>query len=104
MPGAAWFPGATVNYAGRALRGPAAGPFALDAPAVVSISQGRDAVRLTRAALIEQVARVQAGLRRLGVERGDRVVAYLPNIAETVVAFLATAGLGAVWASCAPEF
>src|SRR3954464_480520 len=52
----------------------------------------------------EQVARARAGLQRLGVGRGDRVVAYLPNIPETLVAFLATASLGAVWASCAPEF
>jgi acetoacetyl-CoA synthetase len=104
MPGAVWFPGATTNYAGRALRGPAGDPFDRDGPAVVSISQGRDTERLTRGELIEAVGRVQAGLRRLGVGPGDRVVAYLPNLAETVVAFLAVAGLGAVWASCAPEF
>ena len=50
------------------------------------------------------MARCAAGLRRLGVGRGDRVVAYMPNVAETVVAFLATASLGAIWSSCAPEF
>src|SRR5581483_1443619 len=54
--------------------------------------------------LRDQVARARAGLQRLGVGRGDRVAAYLPNIAETLVAFLATASLGAVWSSCAPEF
>ncbi|MDQ2648242.1 MAG: acetoacetate--CoA ligase [Actinomycetota bacterium] len=104
MPGARWFPGATCNYAGRLLQGPEAVPYALDDPAVVSVSQGRDTVRLTRRELVEAVGAVQAGLRRLGIGPGDRVVAYLPNIAETVVAFLATASLGAVWASCAPEF
>ena len=50
------------------------------------------------------MARCRAGLQRLGVGRGDRVAAYLPNIPETVVALLATASLGAVWSSCAPEF
>ena len=68
------------------------------------MSQSRDDVRLTLGELRDQVARCRAGLQRLGVGRGDRVVAYLPNIAETLVAFLATASLGAVWASCAPEF
>ena len=61
-------------------------------------------VELTFGELREQVARARAGLQRLGVGPGDRVVAYLPNIPETLVAFLATASLGAVWASCAPEF
>src|SRR5690606_31789431 len=54
--------------------------------------------------LRDQVARCRAGLLRLGVGRGDRVAAYLPNIPETVVALLAAASLGAVWSSCAPEF
>src|SRR5205085_6489719 len=52
----------------------------------------------------DQVARARAGLVRLGVGKGDRVVAYMPNIHETIVAFLAAASLGAIWASCAPEF
>ena len=59
---------------------------------------------LTWAELADAVARCRAGLVRLGVQRGDRVAAYLPNIPETIVAFLATASLGAVWSSCAPEF
>ncbi|OZM80295.1 acetoacetate--CoA ligase [Pseudonocardia sp. MH-G8] len=98
MPGAEWFPGATLNYAEHALRGPG------EDIAVIAHSQTRDPVRLTWDALRDQVARARAGLVRLGVRRGDRVVAYLPNIPETLVAFLATASLGAVWASCAPEF
>ena len=61
-------------------------------------------MELTWEQLRDQVARARAGLHRLGVGRGDRVVAYLPNIPETLVAFLATASLGAIWASCAPEF
>ena len=72
--------------------------------AVVGRSQTRAPVELTFGDLREQVARARAGLQRLGVGPGDRVVAYLPNIPETLVAFLATASLGAVWATCAPEF
>ena len=98
MPGAVWFPGATLNYAEHALR--AGGPRT----AVVSRSQTRPPVDLTFDELRDRVAAVRAGLIGLGVGRGDRVAAYMPNIAETLVAFLATASLGAVWSSCAPEF
>ncbi|MEU9788227.1 acetoacetate--CoA ligase [Streptomyces phaeochromogenes] len=101
MPGAEWFPGATLNYAEHALRWAEATP---DGVAVLARSQTRGPLELTWGELADQVARARAGLRRLGVGRGDRVVAYLPNIPETLVAFLATASLGAVWASCAPEF
>jgi acetoacetyl-CoA synthetase len=100
MPGATWLPDTPLSYAGALLdRGRGSG-----ADAVVSLSQTRDPVTLSGAELCAQVACVRAGLERLGVGAGDRVVAYLPNIAETIVAFLATASLGAVWASCAPEF
>src|SRR5205807_3406 len=71
---------------------------------VLARSQTRGPVDLTAGELRRAVARARAGLARLGVGRGDRVVAYMPNIPETLVAFLATASLGAVWASCAPEF
>jgi acetoacetyl-CoA synthetase len=98
LPGAAWFPGVTLNYAAHALR---ARP---DGPAVVARSQTRPPVDLSMDELRDQVARCRAGLARLGVGRGDRVAAYLPNVPETLVAFLATASLGAVWSSCAPEF
>ncbi len=101
LPGARWFPDAVVNYAAHALRLDGVD----DAQVVVaSHSQTRPAVELTAAELRDQVGRARAGLSRLGVGVGDRVAAYLPNIAETVVAFLATASLGAVWTSCAPEF
>ena len=71
--------------------------------AIVSHSQTRDPIELTFAEFREQVARARAGLVRLGVGPGDRVAAYMPNIPETLVAFAATASLGAVWVSCAPE-
>jgi acetoacetyl-CoA synthetase len=98
MPGARWFPGATLNYAEHALR------RRDDGPAIVAVSQTRARVELSWAELADQVARAAAGLRRLGVGRGDRVVGYLPNVPETVVAFLAAASIGAIWSSCAPEF
>jgi acetoacetyl-CoA synthetase len=100
MPGTRWFPGATLNYAEHLV----AGAAQVGGPAVISRSQTRGPVDLSGAELGDQVARARAGLVRLGVSRGDRVAAYLPNIPETLVAFLATASLGAVWASCAPEF
>ena len=100
MPGTSWCPGATINYAEHALRpGPDAGRVA-----VVAHSQTRAPITLTVAEFRDQVARARRGLQRLGVGPGDRVVAYLPNIPETLVAFLATASLGAIWSSCAPEF
>jgi acetoacetyl-CoA synthetase len=100
MPGARWFEGAQLNYAENMLmrdRDP-------DAVAVFHSSELRPLAQLTWGELTAQVAAVAGGLRALGVERGDRVVAYMPNIPETLVAFLATASLGAVWSSAAPEF
>jgi acetoacetyl-CoA synthetase len=101
MPGAEWFPGATLNYAEHVLRMPGR---ADDDPVVVAYSQTRELVTLTAAQLRDQVRRVRAGLKELGVAQGDRVAAYAPNIPETYVLMLATASLGAVFSSCAPEF
>jgi acetoacetyl-CoA synthetase len=100
MPGARWFEGARLNYAEHLV----GNEEDTDRVAVVARSQTRAPFELTFADLREQVARARAGLERLGVGPGDRVVAYLPNIPETLVAFLATASLGAIWATCAPEF
>jgi acetoacetyl-CoA synthetase len=97
MPGAEWFPGATLNYAERVFRG-------RSGLAIVHASESQPLAEVSWDSLADQVARCAAGLRRLGVGRGDRVVAYMPNVAETVVAFLATASIGAIWSSCAPEF
>jgi acetoacetyl-CoA synthetase len=98
MPGARWFPGVELNYAEVALR------RRDQHPALVFGGEDGTVGTITYAELHQQVAAAAAGLRRLGVGHGDRVVAYLPNIPQTVVAFLATACLGAVWSSCAPEF
>jgi acetoacetyl-CoA synthetase len=103
MPGAEWFPGATLNYAEHTLKLPEDADDA-DEAAVLAYSQTRERAELTWARLRDRVARARVGLQRLGVGRGDRVVAYLPNIPETLVAFLATVSVGAIWASCAPEF
>src|SRR3954454_1126287 len=100
MPGAQWFPGARVNYAEHIFRGKAD-----DQVAMLARSEVRPDLRsLTWGEVREQTARVAAGLKRLGVEPGDRVVAYMPNIPETMIAFLAVSSLGAVWSSCSPDF
>jgi acetoacetyl-CoA synthetase len=99
MPGARWFPGTRLNYAEHVFAGKA------DADtAILHASELRDLDELSWGELRAQVAAVAAGLRALGVERGDRVVAYLPNIPEAIVAFLATASIGATWSSCSPDF
>jgi acetoacetyl-CoA synthetase len=108
MPGTRWFEGAELNYAENLLLGPltpASGAVRdPDEPAVLHCSELRELAQLTRGELTAEVARAAAGLRALGVGRGDRVVAYMPNIPETLVAFLATASIGAIWSSAAPEF
>ncbi|HEX8753122.1 MAG TPA: acetoacetate--CoA ligase [Solirubrobacterales bacterium] len=99
MPGAVWFPNASLNYAEHVFRGKA------DAEtAIYHASELRGLDRLSWGELRAQVAAVAAGLRELGVGRGDRVVAYLPNVPEAVVGFLAAASIGAVWSSCSPDF
>jgi acetoacetyl-CoA synthetase len=100
MPGAAWFTGARLNYAEHLV----GLEEDRDRIAVVARSQTRGPRELTFGELIEQAGRVRAGLLRLGVQKGDRVVAYMPNIPETLIGFIATASLGAIWATCAPEF
>jgi len=99
MPGARWFPGARLNYAERLFRGKPD-----DRSAILHASELRPLAQWTWGELREQTGRIRAGLRARGVGRGDRVAAYLPNVPETVAAFLATASLGAVWSSAAPEF
>jgi acetoacetyl-CoA synthetase len=99
MPGARWFPGARLNYARHALR------HGDDAhPALLFQSEIRPLTAIGWGELRRQVASVAAALREMGVAPGDRVVAYLPNIPEAVVAFLACASIGAVWSSCSPDF
>jgi acetoacetyl-CoA synthetase len=99
MPGAQWFPGARLNYAAHVLRE--------RDPARVAIRHAGELgalAEVTWGELRAEVERVAGGLRALGVGEGDRVVAYVPNIPEAIVGFLASASLGAIWSSCSPDF
>jgi acetoacetyl-CoA synthetase len=99
MPGAQWFPGATVNYAEQALR-----DAREDGVALITVAEDGSERALTWGDLRRQVGALAAALRGLGVGRGDRVVGYLPNGSHAVIAFLATASLGAVWSQCAQDY
>src|SRR5271165_6646994 len=99
MPGATWFPGSRVSYAEHIFAG--RDP---DAIALHSASELRELSTWSWGELRSHTAAIAAGLRAHGVGRGDRVVAYMPNIPETLSAFLACASIGAIWSSAAPEF
>lgn len=103
MPGAQWFPGATLNYAEHALRA-AEDPLRAGAPALVHVDETHTQAVVSWSELRRQVGSLAAELRALGVRPGDRVSGYLPNIPQSVVALLATAAVGGVWTSCAPDF
>jgi acetoacetyl-CoA synthetase len=99
MPGAEWFPGAELSYVEHVFRGRED-----DSVALVHASELRPLAETSWGELRLQTAAIRAGLLELGVGRGDRVVAYMPNIAETVAAFFAVASLGAIWSSASPDF
>jgi acetoacetyl-CoA synthetase len=99
MPGAVWFPGAELSYAEHVFR-----RHPDEAVALVHSSELRPLAETSWGELRARTAAIRAGLQARGVGRGDRVVAYMPNIAETVAAFLASASLGAVWSSASPDF
>ena len=98
MPGAKWFPGARMNYVEQVFR-----HADLAAPAIVFRNESGEQRELGWQELKRQVAALAASLRRLGVQRGDRVAAFMPNTPETMIAFLAVVSVGAVWSSCAPD-
>src|SRR3984893_16574503 len=102
MPGAVWFPGAQVNYAQQALRHVEAA-HAAGQPAIVSSGEDGTLKETSWPDLHRKVAALALELKARGVKPGDRVAAYLPNIPETMIAFLATASLGAIWSVCAPD-
>jgi acetoacetyl-CoA synthetase len=101
MPGTEWFPGTELNYAEHMFRHATQRP---DEPAILHQSEVRSLGEVSWAELQEKTAALAAGLREMGVGRGDRVAAYLPNIPEAVIALLACASIGAVWSSCSPDF
>jgi acetoacetyl-CoA synthetase len=101
MPDVQWFTGATLNYARNALRTAWTDPHRT---AIIFDSERGKGGSLSYSELASEVARVARGLRALGVGRGDRVAALLPNVPEAVIGLLATASLGAIWSSCSPDF
>jgi acetoacetyl-CoA synthetase len=98
MPGAVWFPGTAVNFAEQALR------WDDEHPALIVAAEDTEPYEVSWSQLRGQVGAFAATLRRLGVRPGDRVAGYLPHVPEAIVAFLGAASIGAVWASCAPDF
>ena len=99
MPGAQWFAGAELNYAEHVFRN-----FSPDYPALIFQSEIQPLTEVFWDELYQKVSSVAAALRDMGIQRGDRVVSYMPNIPQTVMAFLACASIGAVWSSCSPDF
>lgn len=99
MPNVRWFPGAQVNYAGQMRKGAVPGK-----PAILFQSERTPQTAWSWAQVDEQVAAVQEWLTGLGLRQGDRVVAFLPNIPEATIAFMAVSGLGLVWSACSPDF
>lgn len=98
MPGAAWFPGTTLNYTAHVFKNARS-----DRPAIIFQSEASELGELGWPELERQVAALANTLRDMGIQPGDRVVAYMPNIPETVVAFLAVASIGGIWSLCAPD-
>ena len=98
MPGATWFSGARLNFAENLLR------YRDEELAIVFWGEASQPRHLTFSQLYSEVARVAASMREMGIQPGDRVVGYMPNIPETVIAMLAASSLGAVWSSCSPDF
>lgn len=99
MPGAQWFSGATLNYAEHVFRNATS-----DHPALLFRSERHEMREVSWGELRQKVGTVAHALRTMGVQRGDRVVAYMGNIPETLIAFLACASIGATWSSCSPDF
>src|SRR5713226_9711651 len=99
MPGAVWFPGSRLNFAEHFFRNATS-----ERPALVFRSERHELVEVSWSELRQKAGAVARALRTMGVQQGDRVVAYMPNIPETLIAFLACASMGAVWSSCSPDF
>src|SRR5210317_347836 len=98
MPGARWFSGARLNFAQNLLR------FRDDQVALIFKGEGQQSTRMTYAELYDEVARLAKSLKSAGVQAGDRVVGFMPNMPATIVATLAATSLGATWSSCSPDF
>ncbi|NNH70407.1 acetoacetate--CoA ligase [Nocardia uniformis] len=99
MPSAHWFPDVTLNYVDQVVR-----QARTDRPAIVSVREGGPVEEISWADMLTRADAFARTLRSLGVRAGDRVVGYLPNIPEAVIAFLATASIGAVWSACGQDY
>ncbi|MCV7223845.1 acetoacetate--CoA ligase [Mycolicibacterium elephantis] len=99
MPGARWFPGARLNYVDQVIRN-----ARTDRPAVLYVTEDGSITEVSWAELLGRTAAFAQRLRELGVTAGDRVVGYLPNIPEAIIAFLATASVGAIWSACGQDY
>ncbi len=98
MPGAKWFSGARLNFAENLLR------YRDDQVALIFKGEDHDSTTMTYSELYDEVAAVAKSLKEAGVQTGDRVAAFMPNMPETIVAMLAATSLGATWSSCSPDF
>jgi acetoacetyl-CoA synthetase len=98
MPGAKWFSGARLNFAENLLR------YRDDQTALIFKGEAQDSTRMTYAQLYDEVARLARSLRDLGIQPGDRVVGFMPNMPQSIIAMLAATSLGATWSSCSPDF
>lgn len=99
MPGAQWFEGATLNYAEHIFRQKSS-----DRPALIFQPEHGTPTSVSWSEMEQKVARVRAYLKSIGVEKGDRVCGYIPNIPEAIISFLAVNSLGAIWSCCSPDF
>jgi acetoacetyl-CoA synthetase len=99
MPGAQWFPGVRLNYVDQVVRN-----ARTDRPAILHVSEDGEVTELSWHELLGRTAAFAQTLRSHGVTAGDRVVGYLPNIPEAVIAFLATASIGAIWSACGQDY
>jgi len=98
MPGAKWFEGARLNFAENLLR------YRDGQTALIFKGEDQDAIRMTYAELYDEVARLSSSLRKAGVQKGDRVVGFMPNMPQSIIAMLAATSIGGVWSSCSPDF
>lgn len=98
MPGAKWFSGARLNFAENLLR------YRDNQTALIFKGESHEPVKLTYAGLYDEVAKLAVSMKQSGVKAGDRIVGFMPNMPQTIIAMLATASIGAVWSSCSPDF
>ncbi|MGR6873061.1 acetoacetate--CoA ligase [Pseudomonas sp. HK3] len=98
MPGATWFEGATFNFAENLLK------FRHDSTAIIAYDERGKQQQLSYAQLYTKVAKLSAHFKALGIQPGDRIAAFMPNVPEAIIAMLAATSLGAVWSSCSPDF